>query len=139
MPTPNTTKKKNYDEMRIDKWLKAARIFKTREEASQACQRGRVKVNEQKVKASKVIKVGDVIVARLSGSYRTLEIKEIPIRGLSVKDAMLTYHETTPEIPPETKELMKMMKAAEKHQPQPEKGRPTKKKRRELDRWRGNE
>ncbi len=124
-------------EMRLDKWLKAARIYKSREEAAQACDLGRVKVNELVAKPSKVVHVGDAIVVKVSNHYRTLEIKEIPTRGLSAKDAKLVYHETTPELPPETVELMKLFKEQARQLPSPEKGRPTKKSRRELERWRG--
>lgn len=124
-------------EMRLDKWLKAARIYKTREEAAQACDLGRVKVNEHVAKPSKVVRVGDVLIVKITNHYRTLEIKEIPQRGLSAKDAKLVYHETTPELPPETVALMKLFKEQARQLPPPEKGRPTKKSRREMERWRG--
>jgi len=124
-------------EMRLDKWLKAARLYKTREEAGQACDLGRVKVNEQVAKASKTVHVGDVLVVKATNHYRTLEITAIPTRGLSAKDAKLVYHETTPELPPETVELMKLFKEQTRQMPAPEKGRPTKKSRREMEHWRG--
>ena len=123
--------------MRIDKWLKMARIFKTRDAAATACQLGRVKVNDQKVKASREVKVGDVIVVRVDSQYRTLTIQELPIRGLSAKDAKLAYDETLPDIPAETQELMSMMATEERKLGRPDKGRPTKRRRRELDKWRG--
>jgi ribosome-associated heat shock protein Hsp15 len=123
--------------MRLDKWLKAARIFKTREEAAQACDLGRVKVNDHVAKPSREVRVGDVLVVKATNHYRTLEIKELPTRGLSAKDAKLVYHETTPELPPETVELMKLFKEQARQLPTPEKGRPTKKSRREMERWRG--
>lgn len=124
-------------EMRLDKWLKAARLFRSREEAARECELGRIKVNDHVAKASKAVKPGDVLIVKVSHQYRTLEIKEIPTRGLSAKDAKLVYHETTPEPPPETKELMKLMAESARRLPTPEKGRPTKKSRREIERWRG--
>ncbi len=124
-------------EMRLDKWLKAARIFRSREEASRECELGRIKVNDLVAKASKSVKPGDVLIVKVAHHYRTLEIKEIPTRGLSAKDAKLIYHETTPELPPETKELMKLMSESARRLPAPQKGRPTKKSRREIERWRG--
>lgn len=124
-------------DMRLDKWLKAARIFRSREEAARECELGRIKVNDLVAKASKSVKPGDVLIVKVAHHYRTLEIKEIPTRGLSAKDAKLIYHETTPELPPETKELMKLMSESARRLPAPEKGRPTKKSRREIERWRG--
>ncbi|MGH7494637.1 MAG: RNA-binding S4 domain-containing protein [bacterium] len=123
--------------MRLDKWLKLARIYKNREAAASDCALGRIKVNEQVAKASKEVKAGDVIVVRRGHRYRTLEIKQIPVRGLSAKDAKEIYHEHTPEIPEDTREMMKLISAFERQLPEPEKGRPTKKNRREIERWRG--
>ncbi len=54
--------------MRIDKWLKMARIFKSREEAGRACDLGRVKLNGLEAKPSKVVKAGDEIVVRVARS-----------------------------------------------------------------------
>lgn len=123
--------------MRIDKWLKLARIFKTRDAAATACQLGRVKVNDQKVKASREINVGDVVVVRVDSQYRTLTIQELPMRGLSAKDAKLVYDEVLPDVPEETQELMSMMASEERKLGRPDKGRPTKRRRRELEKWRG--
>ena len=85
--------------IRVDKWLKMARIYKSREEAAADCALGRIKVNEHVAKASKEVKAGDVIVLKRGNHYRTLEIKQIPVRGLSAKDAREIYHEKTPAIP----------------------------------------
>jgi len=123
--------------MRIDKWLKSARIYKTREEAGRACDMGRVKLNGQEAKPSKEVKVGDELIIKVEKHYRTLQIKEIPTRGLSAKDARSAYHESIPELSPDTVELMKLMRRAERELPAPVKGRPTKRDRRVLERFRG--
>lgn len=122
--------------MRIDKWLKMARIFKSREEAGRACDLGRVKVNGLEAKPSKVVKAGDEIVVKIERVYRTLTIKELPTRGLSAKDAKLVYDEKTPDLPPDIVELMKLQAAEDRRLKREAKGRPTKKSRRELDKWR---
>lgn len=122
--------------MRIDKWLKVARVYKSREEAARACEMGRVKVNGHEAKPAKDIKVGDELVIKVQKHYRTLQIKEIPQRGLSAKDAKLVYHESTPQLSTETAALMKLMRQAERALPAPAKGRPTKRDRRVLDRFR---
>lgn len=125
--------------MRIDKWLKMARIFKSREEASRACDLGRVKVNGHEAKSSKEAKVGDEVVVKVESVYRTLTIKELPVRGLSGKEAKLVYEEKTPELPPEVVELMKLQAAENRRLQSESKGRPTKKSRRELEKWRWRE
>jgi ribosome-associated heat shock protein Hsp15 len=125
--------------MRIDKWLKMARIFKSREEASRACDLGRVKVNGYEAKPSKEAKIGDAVVVKVANVYRTLTIKELPVRGLSAKDAKLVYDEKTPELPPEVVELMKLQATEDRRLQREMKGRPTKKTRRELDKWRNRD
>jgi len=125
--------------MRIDKWLKMARLFKSREEASHACDLGRVKVNGYEAKPSKEAKIGDAVVVKVENVYRTLTIKELPVRGLSAKDAKLVYDEKTPELPPEVVALMKLQAAEERRLQREMKGRPTKKTRRELDKWRSRD
>lgn len=123
--------------MRIDKWLKMARIFTSREEASRACDLGRVKLNSYEAKSSKVVKVGDEIVVKVENLYRTLTIKELPTRGLSAKDAKLVYDEKTPDLPPDVIQMMKYQAAEDRRRQREMHGRPTKKSRRELDKWRG--
>ena len=125
--------------MRIDKWLKMARIFRSREEASRACDLGRLKVNGLEVKSSKVVKAGDAVVVKVENIYRTLTIKELPVRGLSGKDAKLVYDEKTSELPPEVVALMKLQAAEDRRLQREMKGRPTKKTRRELDKWRSRD
>jgi ribosome-associated heat shock protein Hsp15 len=122
--------------MRIDKWLKMARIFKSREEAARACDLGRVKLNGYEAKPSKVVQVEDEIVVKVENLYRTLTIKELPTRGLSAKDAKLVYDEKTPDLPPDVIEMMKYQAAEDRRRQREMRGRPTKKSRRELDKWR---
>lgn len=123
--------------MRLDKWLKMARIFKGRAEAVRACDLGRVKLNGLDAKASKAVQTGDEIVVKIARHYRTLTIKEIPARGLSAKDAKLIYDERTPELSPEMLELIRLQETDERRLRRQAKGRPTKKERRNLDKWRG--
>jgi len=126
-----------FSNMRIDKWLKMARFFKSREEAGRVCDLGRVKLNGREAKPSKVVKVDDEIVVKVENLYRTLTIKELPARGLSAKDAKLIYDEKTPDLPPEVIELMKIQALEDRRVKREAKGRPTKKSRREMDKWRG--
>ncbi|HHL73657.1 MAG TPA: RNA-binding S4 domain-containing protein [Bacteroidetes bacterium] len=124
-------------EMRIDKWLKTVRIFKKREEAATACELGRVKLNGQVAKASRPVKAGDKITVKVNKTYRELEVLQIPVRGLSARDAKLAYDEKTPELSEEAKLLLKMQQEAERKNKRKFKGRPTKKERRDLGKLRG--
>ena len=49
------------DEIRVDKWLFAVRLFKTRGQASEACRKGKIKLNDLTIKAAKSIKIGDIV------------------------------------------------------------------------------
>ena len=118
--------------LRIDKWLWAARFFKTRALAVDAIECGKVLVNETRVKPAKTIAVGDTLNIRL-GPY----LFEVEVLGLSDKrgpapQAQKLYRET------ETGRLKREALTAEiKAQPQPSelKGRPTKRDRREIERF----
>ncbi|MCA9733563.1 MAG: RNA-binding S4 domain-containing protein [Deferribacteres bacterium] len=130
-------KEKNNQEMRLDKWLKSVRIFKKREEAADACDLGRVKVNAQAAKPGRMIKVKDEISVKSGKSYRELTVLQIPIRGLSATDAKEYYSEVIPEITEETKLFLEMQKDAEKAAKRKFKGRPTKKERRDWSKFHG--
>ncbi|KAA3662774.1 MAG: RNA-binding S4 domain-containing protein [Calditrichaeota bacterium] len=130
-------KEKNFEEMRIDKWLKSVRIFKKREDAADACNLGRVRVNGQIAKAGRNIKISDVIIVKTGKIYRELAVLKIPIRGLSASDAKTYYDEVVPEISEDTKMLMKMQNEAEKATKRKFKGRPTKKERRDWSKFHG--
>lgn len=62
------------DVVRLDRWLWATRVFSTRNEAMDACRRGRVRVNGQPSKSFRVVRVGDVIVANNGAVERTLKV-----------------------------------------------------------------
>jgi ribosome-associated heat shock protein Hsp15 len=120
------------DKLRIDKWLWAARFYKTRTLASEEVARGRVTVNAQEVKPAREVKVGDTVALRQGTVMRTVLVRGLSgVRG-PAPVAQQLYEETTDSI--KAREA-----AAEQRRlaPEPaltiEQGRPTKRGRRELD------
>ena len=120
---------------RIDKWLWAVRIYKTRSRATDACVGGKVKIDGNKVKASRIIQPGDMIQVRkgvVKNKYKVLKIAE---KRMGAKMVLDYLNDITPE-----EELAKL-KTAKVIQIQTRKkgrGRPTKKERRIMDKLRKN-
>lgn len=117
--------------MRLDKWLWTSRHFKTRSLAVDAIDAGRVKVNEERAKPAKLVKPGDAIHLRKPPYEFTLVVKGLSDRRGPASEAQLLYEET-PESIAERRKL-----AAELREMPPPlfKGRPTKRDRRELERF----
>ena len=123
--------------MRIDKWLKVSRLIKTRAMAAKVCEERKVKINGEVAKPAKLIKPGDTIVIRHKSSYRTFEVLAITQRSVSAENAKKLYKEHALEISEESKELMALFNKSNKGLRAKYKGRPTKKERREITRFRG--
>jgi ribosome-associated heat shock protein Hsp15 len=121
--------------VRIDKWLWAARFFKTRSLAAEAIAAGKVEVNDERVKPAKLLQLGDVVSVRL-GPYLHL----VHVRGLSERrgpaSVAATLYEETPESVAARAKLAEQLRMAPAAFVYEEKGRPTKRDRRELDRFR---
>ncbi len=124
------------DRMRLDKWLKISLIYKTRSQATVGCEQGRVTVNDQVAKPSKLIKVGDRITVKAKLRKRTLDVLGVEHRSISAEKARLLYHEhpPTPE-EAEAEELRKAFFKSMKGMRPKYKGRPTKKDRRQIRRF----
>jgi ribosome-associated heat shock protein Hsp15 len=117
--------------VRIDKWLWAARVFKTRSLATDACDGGKVHVNDQAAKPAKLVRLGDSIKVTLSeGRRRILKVVGIDDRRGSAQVAAKLFEDHSPPAPPRTR------LAPPPYRP-PGAGRPTKRERRTLDRLRG--
>jgi ribosome-associated heat shock protein Hsp15 len=117
--------------VRVDKWLWAARVFKTRSLASDACDGGKVDVNEQAAKPAKVVRVGDCIKVTLpEGRRRILKVMALDDRRGSAQVAARLFEDHSPPPPPRTQYAPPPYRA-------PGAGRPTKRERRTLDRLRG--
>lgn len=124
--------------IRLDKWLKITRIIKTRNRAAEACDQGRVKVNNQVAKPAKLVKIGDIISVKFKWRIRTFDILDIVHKSVKAENARLLYreHELTQE-EQEQQDIRSLFYQAAKSQRPKYKGRPTKKERREIDKLRG--
>jgi len=123
--------------IRLDKWLKIARIFKTRTQASTACDEGKITVNDVVAKAAKMIKVGDTLAVKTRTSDRELKVLAIVFKSIAAAQARELYEDLRTDIcTDETEELIRLMKQAKPPKPA-YKGRPSKKDRRDLAKIRG--
>jgi ribosome-associated heat shock protein Hsp15 len=122
------------DRVRIDKWLWAARFFKTRSLATDAVDGGKVEVNGERAKPSKLIKSGDEIRLRLGPYEHTLMVRALGERRGPASVAQTLYEETEASIQAREK-LSTQLRLAPAAFVYEEKGRPTKKDRRELSKF----
>jgi ribosome-associated heat shock protein Hsp15 len=124
------------ERLRIDKWLWAARFYKTRTLASDEIDKGRVAINGQEVKPAREVKVGDSVALRREGVTRTVVVKGLSNMRGPAPVAQQLYEETA-------ESLAERARAAEQRRfaPEPahaiEHGRPTKRGRRDLDQAQG--
>jgi ribosome-associated heat shock protein Hsp15 len=117
--------------MRIDKWLWAARFFKTRTVAAEAIAAGHVSVNGERAKAAKDVRPGDEVVVRRPPFEHVVIVKAMSDRRGPATEAALLYEETAGSRARRT-----VLAAEMKSMPQPRfKGRPTKKTRRDYEKW----
>jgi ribosome-associated heat shock protein Hsp15 len=126
-------------EERLDKWLKIARLYKTRSLATKACEDRRVKVNGSIAKPSKELHVGDRITLRTTGGkYIELEVLGLCLKSIAARDARLLYRLIEKEMSEGEKELLQLFEQAARSARPRYKGRPTKKERRRLEKFRDN-
>ena len=121
--------------LRIDKWLWAARFFKTRSLASRACELGRVASNGQRAKPSKEVRVGDMLQVKTPAGDFQLEVLLLSERRGPAPVAQTLYRETE-----ESRESRLKLAEERKAMPRfegPWGGKPSKRDRRKLDRLRG--
>ncbi len=115
------------DAVRVDQWLWAVRLFKTRSAATEACRAGHVRVNGGPAKAASPVRTGDRVAARVHGRERELEVVQLAAKRLSPPQAAASLVDHSPPRPP---------RADEPWGRDPGSGRPTKRDRRQLDRFR---
>lgn len=120
------------EKFRIDKWLCAARFFKTRSLAADAVECGKVHVNEARVKPAKAVALGDMLTINIGQKQYVVEVLALSSRRGPASEAQKLYRETEA-----SRQRREAITAQLKSQPQPFffKGRPTKRDRREIERF----
>lgn len=119
------------EKIRLDKYLWAIRLFKTRSQAAEACDKGKVKQNRESVKASRVVKVGDEYEVKTENKRWLIQVAALLDHRVQYKEAITYYTDITP---PEEIERIRFQ-AASFHTGKrlSKQGRPTKKDKRDLD------
>lgn len=121
--------------VRLDKWLWAARFFKTRSLAAEAVSGGKVTMHGDRVKPARPLQLGDELSIRLGPYEHVVRVRELSGRRGPAAVAATLYEETPESLAARQKlaEQLRMAPAALVYE---EKGRPTKRDRREIDKWR---
>lgn len=133
--------RKDRGEVRLDKWLQVARIYKTRSQAGEALDAGHVKLDGRRAKAGHVVKLGEEIQVTKGPRKLILKVKGIAARPLPAAEAreLVEISEEVDrqlDLSPEQIESLKVMRAMDRAAQGSRKGRPTKKERREIDKRR---
>jgi ribosome-associated heat shock protein Hsp15 len=119
------------DKVRIDKWLHAVRLYKSRTNATDACDGGKVKINGVAVKPSRLIEIGETIVLKKRSSTFTYKVLKLIEKRVGAPVAQLCYEDLTPI---EEKQKQALPSAFIDFESRAKgEGRPTKKNRREID------
>ncbi|WP_159944876.1 MULTISPECIES: RNA-binding S4 domain-containing protein [unclassified Nocardiopsis] len=115
---------------RVDRWLWAVRLAKTRSEAAQACRGGHVRVNDRPAKPATAVKAGDEVRVRLHGTTRVIDVGHVIEKRVGAPIATRCYVDRTPAPPPHAAgPVIRRDRGA---------GRPTKRDRRMLERLRSD-
>lgn len=115
--------------VRIDAWLWAVRVYKTRSAATTACRAGHVRIGGEKAKAAQPVRVGDEVRVRIAGFDRMLVVRQLLTKRVGAPVAALAAEDRTPPREPVAQLAVRDRGA----------GRPTKRERRDIDRLRGHD
>lgn len=125
--------------VRLDKWLQVARMFKTRTQATHACELGRVQVNGQNAKAHRHLSLGDRVELMQGDWPRVLVVRELVDRPVAKALAPTLFEDLSPPRPePEADPLRRLMRRPPSLR-EAGAGRPTKRDRRDIERWEAGE
>lgn len=119
--------------VRLDKWLQVARMYKTRTKATTACELGRVKINGQQAKPHRQLAPGDRIELLQGDWERILIVKELRDKPVAKTEAAALYDDQSPPKP--APDLLARLMRRPPALRDVGAGRPTKKERRDMERW----
>ncbi|GAA0504145.1 RNA-binding protein S4 [Saccharopolyspora subtropica] len=117
------------EQTRVDRWLWAVRLTKTRPDAAAACRGGHVRVNDRPAKPATTVSPGDEVRVRVGGRTRIVEVVRVIQRRVGAADAATCYIDRTPAPPPDVAVPVARRERGA--------GRPTKRDRRMIDKLRG--
>jgi ribosome-associated heat shock protein Hsp15 len=118
------------ENVRVDKWMWAVRIFKTRSQASEACRKGHILIGSLPVKPSRILHQGEIIKVRKEQVVRSFKVIELTEKRMAAKLAAAFIEDVTP---PEELEILEMKKNMRWVSRDRGTGRPTKKDRRDME------
>jgi ribosome-associated heat shock protein Hsp15 len=121
---------KGMESTRIDRWLWAVRLTKTRPDAAEACRGGHVRVNDRPAKPSTMVSPGDQVRARIGETTRIVEVVRVIQKRVGAADAVTCFLDRTPPPPMAPVPVALRERGA---------GRPTKRDRRMLEKWRASQ
>lgn len=130
MTNTYNNKEKRPDKVRIDKWLWAARFFKTRSLASDAIKNGKVKINNDKLKPSRDIQIGEIVSIKQGPNIKQVEVLDLSQRRGPASEAQNLYRELAASIA--EREKIAFLRKAQPGLRDHGQGRPTKKERRQI-------
>lgn len=116
--------------LRLDKWLWAIRAFKTRSLASEACKGGRVKIEGVSAKASRDLKIGDIIEFKAGHLDKRIKVVQLIKNRVNATLAVQNYEDLTPPEEYERLEFINQMKVEKRDRGA---GRPSKRDRRDIE------
>ncbi len=116
--------------VRVDAWVWAVRLAKTRSQATAAVKAGHVRVNDAPAKPAQPVSVGDVVRVRLHGFEKIFRVAGLASRRGSAAEAAVLYEDLTPPAPPRAERPTAVTRDRGA-------GRPTKRDRREIEKLRG--
>ena len=123
------------DSIRVDKWLWAVRIYKTRSQAAEACKGGKVKMEGVNVKPSREVKVNDIINVQQAGIVKSLKVLKVHKNRVGAKLVPELMEDLTPSEEYEKLEMLRLLNSEKRDRGA---GRPTKKDRRIISKLKGN-
>jgi len=123
------------ENVRLDRWLFSVRIFKSRSNANKAVAGGKVKVNGETAKPHKLIQIGDTIQFKHEGRLYEYKVLGLLERRVGAKEAEPCYEITEDaDLTPEVRDMVRLYREVDRKNPKA-KGRPSKRDRRQLERF----